>query len=259
MEEFGKIEIKVIGRIGNEPLSPDNFDIREIRGLFDVVETMLYPNQKYSRSPITYSLESGSVRNIFRTSLQSARAFLAVVGMIQETGSLMGLDLPIARAMQEVQKSAVRNNFRYEFGSANQSTPALVISRETNFHINENLWADAEFYFYGRVINAGGKEKTNIHLQTQDHGVLIIDTDKELLRDQEGNILYRLFSVHAQGRQNILTGDIDTSSLRLLEMSPCNSGYDAEYLDTLIKRASGKWEEVGDIDLWLSELRGTNG
>ena len=56
MEESDKIEIRVIGRMGNDPLSPENFDIREIKSLFDVVETLLYPNQKNSRAPITYSL-----------------------------------------------------------------------------------------------------------------------------------------------------------------------------------------------------------
>jgi len=45
MNDSGKIEIRVVGRLGNEPLSPDNFDIREIKSLFDVVETLLYPNQ----------------------------------------------------------------------------------------------------------------------------------------------------------------------------------------------------------------------
>lgn len=79
MEESDKIEIRVIGRMGNDPLSPENFDIREIKSLFDVVETLLYPNQKNSRAPVTYSLETGSVRNIFRTTRQSAAAFIAIV------------------------------------------------------------------------------------------------------------------------------------------------------------------------------------
>ncbi len=258
MEELGKIEIRVVGRIGNEPLSPENFDIREIRGLFDVVEALLYPNQKYSRAPITYSMETGSVRNIFRTSLQKATAFLAVVSLVQQTGSLMGLELQTARALQEVQKSATRNNFTYEFGDSNNA-PSLIISKDTYFHIDEDSWAEAEFYFYGMLINAGGKGKTNIHLQTKDNGVITIATHKEFLQEREENILYKYFAVRARGRQNIVTGEIDTSSLELLELTPYDSRYNERYLADLIKKASPRWENVKDIDKWLSEIRGTNG
>lgn len=259
MEESGKIEIRVIGRIGNEPLSPENFAIREIRSLFDVVETMLYPNQKNSRAPITYSLESGSVRNIFKTTLQSAAAFIAIVSLVQQTGSLEGLELPTARALHEVQKSAVRNNFTYEFGTPYEDKPYLTISKDTTYHIDENLWADAEFYFYGVLVNAGGKDKTNIHLLTKDNGLLTIATEKEFLQNLEENVLYKHFMVRAVGRQNIVSGELDTSSLHLLELSNYDPTYNKQYLDNLIKKASPKWAGVVDADKWVSEIRGING
>jgi len=259
MDDSGKIEIRVVGRLGNEPLSPDNFDIREIKGLFDVVETLLYPNQKISRAPISYSLEAGSVRNIFKTTLQSAATFLAIVNLVHQTGSLEGLELNTARALQEVQKSAISNNFTYEFGIPGNDTPALVISSKTSYHINENLWADAEFYFYGVLVNAGGKDKTNIHLHTKDNGLITIATEKEFLQDLKENVLYKYFMVRAVGRQNIISGAIDLSSLRLLQLTPYDPSYNDQYLARLIKRASPKWEDVGDADKWLSEIRGING
>ena len=46
MEDKGQIEIRVSGKIGNEPLSPDNYDIREIRALFDVIEAIVNPSQR---------------------------------------------------------------------------------------------------------------------------------------------------------------------------------------------------------------------
>lgn len=259
MEESDKIEIRVIGRMGNDPLSPENFDIREIKSLFDVVETLLYPNQKNSRAPITYSLETGSVRNIFRTTRQSAAAFIAIVSLVQQSGSLEGLELPTARAFQEIQKSAIRNNFTYEFGTPYNEVPSLTISKETAYHINENLWADAEFYFYGVLVNAGGKDKTNIHLQTKDNGLLTIATEKEFLQGLEENVLYKHFMVRAVGRQNILSGELDTSSLQLLELSTYDPTYNEKYLDNLIKKASPKWADVMDADKWVSEIRGING
>lgn len=259
MDEFGRIEIKVVGHVGNEPLSPENFDIREIKSLFDVVETLLYPNSKLTRAPITYSLEEGSVRNIFKTTLQSAATFLATLNVVNQTGSLSGLELSTAKAFQEVQKSAVKNDFRYEFGTPDNESPTLIISRHTSYHINENLWANTDFYFYGTVINAGGKDRTNIHLQTKDHGLITIATPREVLADQKENILYKQFTIRAKGRQNISTREIDPASFELIEMTPFDPNYNEQYLASLIKKASIRWRGIEDADKWLSKIRGING
>ena len=40
MVDNGVIEITVKGKNGNEPLTPDNFDIKEIKSLFDIVEAL---------------------------------------------------------------------------------------------------------------------------------------------------------------------------------------------------------------------------
>jgi len=46
MENFATIEIEIKGKKGNNVLSPQNFDIREIRNILDYVEDMLYPYDK---------------------------------------------------------------------------------------------------------------------------------------------------------------------------------------------------------------------
>lgn len=258
MDEANQIEIRVSGSIGNEPLSPDNFDIREIKSLFDVVEALLYPNQKLGRAPITYSIASGSVRNIFKTTIQSAAAFMAVVSLVQKTGSLDGLEYATAKAIDEVQKSAIRNHFVYDIGSPSNPS-ALVISKDTSFHINDDLWADAEFYFYGVLVNAGGKDRTNIHINTKDRGLIVISTNREFLQNQQENVLYKQFMVRAKGRQNILSGEIDSSSLELISMEPYESLYNEQYLASLIKKASPRWADVSNSDEWLKNVRGTNG
>lgn len=258
MDHQEAIEIRVTGHIGNNPLSPDNFDIRELKKLLDVIEDLLYPGQKAKRPTISYSVEDGSVRNIFRTTRQSAAAFLAVVTMVQQSGSLDGLELPTARALHEVQRSAVRNGFTYEFSAPTRPSPALVISKDTSFAVNEDLWVDAEFYFYGILVNAGGKDRTNIHLNTTDNGLLTIAADKAFLRELRENVLYKNFAVHALGRQNVVTGEIDTADLRLIDLTPFDPTYNQQYLDNLIKKATPKWADVTDSDKWLSEIRGTN-
>lgn len=76
MDKLGSIEIRVVGQKGANSLSPDNYDIRDIMSMLEGVEDLLYPNNKGIRPVISYSLESGSVRNIFKTSMQAVVSYL---------------------------------------------------------------------------------------------------------------------------------------------------------------------------------------
>lgn len=44
----------------------------------------------------------------------------------------------------------------------------LIINPSTKYFRTETIWAEAEFYFYGILKDAGGKSKANIHLDTRD-------------------------------------------------------------------------------------------
>ena len=71
MDQRGTIEIRVSGRKGNLELSPDFYDIKEIVQVFDAVESILFSGNKKQRPEISYSIESGSVRHVFKTSFQT--------------------------------------------------------------------------------------------------------------------------------------------------------------------------------------------
>jgi len=122
--------------------------------------------------------------------------------------------------------------------------------------MNSLIWADAEFYFYGKITNAGGKDKANIHVQTDDEGTLRIETPIEFLEKQEENILYKTFGIRARGKQHSETGEIDKSSLRFVEITDYNTRFDDVYLNNLIMKASAKWKHIQDPDAWLREMRG---
>jgi hypothetical protein len=46
----------------------------------------------------------------------------------------------------------------------------------THLYRTEAIRADAEFYFYGKITNAGGKDKVNIHINTDEYGSITIFT-----------------------------------------------------------------------------------
>lgn len=123
------------------------------------------------------------------------------------------------------------------------------------FYRTENIWADAEFYFYGILKDAGGKSKANVHLDTRDYGYLSFATGEEFLKEREDNLLYKEYGVRANGKQNIETGEIDTKSLVLIELIDYQPKFDNDYLNSLIKKAKNSWSKI-DPDEWLLKVRG---
>lgn len=255
MDKFGQIEIRITGKEGNNPLTPDNYDIRDIKNILENIEDILYPNKKKERPVISYNIEEGSVKNIFKTSVQAVVQFAAVASLIASSGSIDSLELPTAKAIENIQNQALAKNYSFEIKTSASDEVILNISPETKYIRSANLWVDAEFYFYGLLTNAGGKTRANIHLDTKEAGSLTIDAEKEFLTNIQTNLLYKEYGVRVKGKQNVETGEIDKSSLILLELIDYSPRYDEQYLNNLIEKANHKFNGI-DADKWLAELRG---
>lgn len=255
MDKFGNIEIRVLGNKGNLKLSPDNYDVKEIIAMLQNIEDLLYPTHKKDRPIITYDIQEGSVKHIFKTSIQAIIGFSAVLTQIQKNDSVDFLELKTAQAIENIQNFSYQKNYDFEIKTSVDDDLIFKINPQSRYIRTENIWVDAELYFYGTLTNAGGKSKANIHLDTEEFGSLTIDTDKNYLKEQEENLLYKKFGIRAIGKQNIETGEIDKRSLKLLQLIDFNPKYDDDYLNALIHKAKNNWKGI-DADEWLNDLRG---
>jgi len=256
MDNKGHIVIRVTGKKGNLDLTPDNLDIKDIIGVLGQVEGLLFPNEMSSRPILSYSLEEGSVRHVFTTSMQVVIGFNALLGQIYSTKSIDFLDLPTAQAIESFQTVALKGDYSLSLSTSLPETSELRIDSSTHFFRDADVWADAEFYFYGKLTNAGGKEKANIHIQTDDLGVVRIATPIEFLERQESNILYKPYGVRATGRQHMQTGEIDKASLTFVEIIDYTANFDETYLNRL--RGKSGWLKAIEPEAWLNEIRGTH-
>lgn len=245
----------MIGKSGNNELSPDNYDIKHIASLLQNVEDLLYPNNKKERPLITYDIQEGSVKHIFRTTMQTVISFSAILTQIQANNTIDFLDIKTARAVENIQNLSLQKNYSFQIKTSLKDDYELEITPSSKLFRTENYWVDAEFYFYGILTNAGGKSKANIHIDTSDYGSITIDTGKDFLQEQEQNLLYKKFGVRAKGKQNIETGEIDTKSLKLIELIDYNPSFDNDYLNQLISKAKKSWKGI-DTNEWLNNLRG---
>lgn len=255
MEQRGTIEIRVSGSKGNLELSPEIYDIKEIVQIFDAIESILFSGNKKQRPEISYSIESGSVRHVFKTSFQSIVATSAILASVLKTGSIDRLELPTARAIERLQAVAISKNYEFAITTSEWQDGELRITPHTHYQRSSEIWVDAEVYLYGTLTDAGGKDKSNIHLDTKEYGQVTIDSDKEYLKNIQENLLYKEFGVRVQGKQSLATGEIDMSSLKLISLQGYRPVYDENYLNGLIAKASKSWAGV-DVDSFMSVLRG---
>ena len=256
MDKIGFIEIRIKGSKGNIELSPDNYDIREIIGMLENAENLLFPGDKRERPIISYKIEEGSVKHILKTSIQYIIGFNAVVGQINQSQNIDFLDMATAKAFENIQEMAMRKGYVFSLKTSLENTNEIRIDHSTRFIRTEAIWADAEFYFYGKLTYAGGKDKANIHLHSEEHGSIRIQTPISFLEGYEENLLYRTFGVRATGKQHSETGEIDASSLKFIELLDYQPKYDEQYLKHLRNKAKKTWLGKVDPDNWLKEIRG---
>jgi len=256
MNNTGDVEIVVSGTKGNLPLEPDNYDVAEIRQILEQAENLLISGDKKNRPAISYDIQKGSVKHIFKTSMQYIIGFNAIIAQINTEKSLDFLDLPTAKAFQTLQNIAVQKNYSFNLQTSLANSASLEITAKTNYQRTASLWVDANFYFYGKITSLGGKEKSNIHLSTADAGTIIIQTPKEFLEQREDNLLYKTFGIHVLGRQNTDTGEVDKSVLQFVELVNYTASYNEDYLQGLQRKAQKSWEGIKDTGEWLRNLRG---
>ena len=256
MDKVGFIEINIKGSKGNLDLSPDNYDIREIISILENAEQLLYPGDKRDRPTISYKIEEGSVRHILKTSIQYIIGFNAIIGQVNQVQNIDFLDLGTAKAFENIQDIATKRNYIFSIKTSLDNTNEVTIDKTTRFYRTEAIWADAEFYFYGKVTNAGGKDKANIHVYTDEIGIVRIQTPISFLEKYDENLLYKTFGIRATGKQHSETGEIDTSSLKFIELVVYQPKYDAQYLKVLRDKAKKSWLDGISPDNWLNEIRG---
>lgn len=175
--------------------------------------------------------------------------------MVNTSGSIDGLELKTAMAIEKIQENSRKSSYTFEFRSSISQDILLTVSPATKYKRTMNPWVDAEFYFYGLLTNAGGKDKSNIHLDTKEAGTIKIAADKDYLKDLEKNLLYKEYGVRAIGKQNIETGEIDKSDLQLVELIDYTPKYDETYINSLISKVGDRFVGV-DIDRMIAEIRG---
>ncbi|MCX7998202.1 MAG: hypothetical protein N3A69_04520 [Leptospiraceae bacterium] len=253
MENLESIRIEIRGK-NETDITPENFDIREIVKFFGIIEDLLFPQNKRNRPSISFSIEKGSVKLNFQTRAEAVKELNQNLKQVQEKQSLSNLLPRFQKALEDLQKYTYEKESRIQLQTSVEEKFIFKIDEQTNYKRISNLWFDSEIYLYGKIILAGGKDKTHVQIQTEK-GTFDIRTTSDFFQNLKENIIHINYGVRVKAKQNIDTGDIDPKSLQLIELVKYNPTLDEEYLKSLREKAQ-LWLNQIDLETWLKEIRG---
>ena len=94
---------------------------------------------------------------------------------------------------------------------------AFSVDNASAYRRTDDVWVQVEKYLYGNVIDMGGKNKANVHLELENGQTLIMTSTQDFLSRDEQNRLYRPALLHVTAEENLLTGALRNLSLLAFE------------------------------------------
>lgn len=108
------------------------------------VEDMLFPNNKKDRPIITYDIQVGSVKHLFKTTIHAIIGFSAVLGQIQAYESIFFLELKTAVAIENIQNLSRQKNYEFQIETSLKDHYELIINSSIKYFRAEDVWVDAD-------------------------------------------------------------------------------------------------------------------
>jgi hypothetical protein len=131
----------------------------------------------------------------------------------------------------------------------------VVISDATDYRADDaDQWVHVERYIRGEVQDLGGVTRANAHVRLPDGKLLTVGTNRELLRTEKTNRLYKPALLRVRARYNVLTQELrDAELIEFVEYSP---KFDEQAFERLTRRGSEAWKGVTSASSWVDDLRG---
>ncbi|MVW80203.1 hypothetical protein [Bordetella sp. 02P26C-1] len=133
----------------------------------------------------------------------------------------------------------------------------ILVSGETNYReARSSRVVTVERYIKGEILDLGGVTDSNAHIKLPDGQKLTIKTDRELIRSEPRNLVYR--EVHLRIRAKL---DLDTQKLsdpELISFVDYEPKFDPNRFAEAVRKGREAWRDVGDPAEWVRSIRGEN-
>lgn len=253
--EAQRITIALIDRTAGFEASPDRVRLGDLADFSSDVATFLRGEDK---DVDTKALEVAIRKGSF--AIETAPVPSAP-GLFRDLRALLGgelldnLDVKRREVMERWQKAARQSRqVAYRISAPFLQRP-IEINAETDYHADDaDQWVQVERYIRGEIQDLGGVTKANAHIKLPDGRTLKVTAERDVLRDDTQNRLYKMAMLRIKAEYNVLTRDLRNA--RLVEFVEYAPLVNEEELARMTRRGATAWKDVADATAWVDELRG---
>ena len=237
--------------------APDHVRLGDLAGFSSDVATFLRgKDREVDTNSLVVAVRKGSLAIETAPLLAAAAPTLFRDLQALLAGELLGsLDTKRREIMEQWQKvSRQFQQVSYRISAPFLKRP-IEINAESDYRADDaDQWVRVERYVRGEIQDLGGVTKANAHIKLPDGSTLKITTERDILRNDTVNRLYKLAMLRIKAEYNVLTGELRNA--RLVEFVEHASAVDEEAFARLTRIGAEAWKDVPNATTWIDELRG---
>lgn len=253
--EAQRITLALDDRSGGFETTPERVRLGDLARFAEDVQTFLRGDTKeVDAQNLEVAVQNGSLA-IQTAPLMVAPRLFADLRALQDGELLEGIDVKRREVIERWQRAARQSReLTYKVSAPFLDRP-VVVNADTDYRADDaDQWVQVERYIRGEIQDLGGVTKANAHVRLPDGTTLKVTTEKDVLRDDTVNRLYKTAMLRIRAEYNVLTREL--RGARLIEFVEYMAGVDEEELERLTRRGASAWKDVSDPTAWVDELRG---
>lgn len=253
--EAQKITLALIDRSTGYDAGPDRVRLANLVDFTsDVAALLRGVNKEVDPHDLDVAVRAGSLA-IETAPIAAAGKLFSDLQHLTTSELLDAVDTKRREVFERWQKLArVSKDLSFKISAPFLKQP-IVISHRTDFHADDaDQWVQVERYVRGEIQDLGGMTKANAHVRMPDGSTLKVTAEKDVLRNDTVNRLYKLAVLRVRAEYNVLTRELRNA--RLVEFVEYAPKFDEEELNRLTRRGEQAWKGVGDATDWVDQLRG---
>ena len=253
--EAQRITIALIDHTAGFEATPDRVRLGDLAGFSSDVASFLRGEDKdVDTNALEVAVRKGSLA-IETVPLLSAPNLFRDLRTLLGGELLDNLDAKRREVMERWQKTARQTKQVAYRISAPFLGRSIEINAESDYHADDaDQWVQVERYVRGEIQDLGGVTKANAHIKLPDGRTLKVTTERDVLRNDTVNRLYKLAMLRIKAEYNVLTRELRNA--RLVEFVEHASTVDEDALTRLTRRGAVAWKDVPNATTWVDELRG---
>ena len=253
--EAQRITIVLIDSTAGFEATPDRVRLADLADFSADVATFLRGEDKeVDTRTLEVAVRAGSLA-LETAPLMSAPKLFRDLRTLLGGELLDSVDAKRREVMERWQKAARQTKqVAYRISAPFLDRP-IQINSESDYHADDaDQWVQVERYIRGEIQDLGGVTKANAHVKLPDGRTLKVTAERDVLRDDTVNRLYKLAMLRIRADYNVLTRDLRNA--RLVEFVEYAPKVDEDDLARMTRRGAVAWKDVADATAWVDELRG---